>query len=79
MFAGSAEPGTVAWHGNQRHPLVIGLVALRGTYGQTAIGMLPVMVTAWVEEAAPSVTVMVKTSATDWPLARKSRLASAMV
>lgn len=30
-------------------PVVILLVALLGTYGQTAIGLLPLMVTSWVE------------------------------
>lgn len=42
---------SVSWYRDYRHPLVICLVALLGTYGQTAIGILPVMVTAWIEHA----------------------------
>ena len=44
-----AETGLDPWYKNQSHALVIGLVALLGTYGETAIGMLPMMVTGWIE------------------------------
>lgn len=35
--------------GQHRRPTVIVLVALLGTYGQTAIGVLPLMLSVWVE------------------------------
>ena len=40
-----------SWWDLDRHssPLVILLIALLGAYGQTAIGILPVMVSSWVE------------------------------